>query len=221
MSEGMARQMENFIGEFLDHNAKILTKGFRKIMCIKVCLDVQNPLKRKKRVTYGEDKSTYADFQYERLSLFCFLCGQLGHDESFCPLRLSLGFQKFEFGWDISLRIVTRRETMAMRFHGVEDVNSARGKGVNRELCRRFQRLNQVNEIGSQRCEDETIHNMITESNEVLEERPIGPAEGKKRQRVQQIEGREDFCMVISHFDSMLIGFVKNILKRKYVKGGI
>ncbi|KAH1122608.1 hypothetical protein J1N35_005768 [Gossypium stocksii] len=169
MSEGMARQIGNFIEEFLDYDAKILTKGFRKIMCIRVCLDVRNPLKRKKRVTYGEDKSTYADFQYERLSLFCFLCGQLGYDESFCPLLLSLGFQKVEFGWDISLRMMTRMETMAMSrwnreepkdiiksdmdleeahrrnwmwFHGVEDVNSVRGKGLVMELRRRFHRFN-------------------------------------------------------------------------------
>lgn len=48
MSEGMARQLGNFIGQFLEYDAKILTKGFQKIMRIRVCIDVRSPLKIKK-----------------------------------------------------------------------------------------------------------------------------------------------------------------------------
>ncbi|KAK5842531.1 hypothetical protein PVK06_004902 [Gossypium arboreum] len=91
---------------------------------------------------------------------------------------------------DMDLEDGRRRNQML--FYGVKYINRARGKCVVRELRRRFHRFNQVNEIGSQRIEGETIHNMIMESNEVLEEKPIGLVERKKRQRVQKIKGRED-----------------------------
>ncbi|MBA0692967.1 hypothetical protein Goari_010487, partial [Gossypium aridum] len=48
MSERMARQLENFIGHFLEYDATIITRGFKKLMRIRVCLNVRNPLKRKK-----------------------------------------------------------------------------------------------------------------------------------------------------------------------------
>lgn len=40
MSEGMARQLGNFIGNFLDYDVEIISKGVRKLMRIKVHLDV-------------------------------------------------------------------------------------------------------------------------------------------------------------------------------------
>lgn len=74
MSEGMSKQLGNFIGEFLDYDATIISKRVKKFMRIKVKLNVRNPLQRRKRIAYGHDKMTFAYFQHEKLSLFCFLC---------------------------------------------------------------------------------------------------------------------------------------------------
>ncbi|MBA0618009.1 hypothetical protein Godav_027406 [Gossypium davidsonii] len=73
-------------------------------MQIKVWLDVCLPLKRKKKILLGVSRTVYARFQYERLSLFCFICGKLGHGERFGPLRVRIDSKKIQFGWDISLR---------------------------------------------------------------------------------------------------------------------
>lgn len=51
-------------------------------------MNVFHPLKRKKKLTLPNGTTTYVRFEYERLTLFCFLCGKLGHGESFCPLRV-------------------------------------------------------------------------------------------------------------------------------------
>lgn len=41
------------------------------------------------------------NFKYEKLSLFCFLCGLLGHRDRFCRKRIDLGLGEVEYGWDI------------------------------------------------------------------------------------------------------------------------
>ncbi|KAH1097262.1 hypothetical protein J1N35_014183 [Gossypium stocksii] len=57
----------------------------------------------------SDSKLSYANFKYEKLTLFCFLCGCLGHGENFCPLRLHIGAQEMVFGWDLSLKDQARR----------------------------------------------------------------------------------------------------------------
>lgn len=55
----------------------------------------------------------YARFKYEKLSLFCFICGRLGDGESFCLLRLQVEPSKIIFGWDLSLHAAVRHRNMA------------------------------------------------------------------------------------------------------------
>ncbi|KAK5817476.1 hypothetical protein PVK06_022400 [Gossypium arboreum] len=109
VTEGMARQFGDFIVVFLKYDASMVARGISKFMRIRVLINTRSLLKRKKRIAIGQNKSIYAFFQYERLSLFCFLCGRLGHGKSFCPIQLMLGNQQVEFGWDLSLRAPSKR----------------------------------------------------------------------------------------------------------------
>ncbi|MBA0784692.1 hypothetical protein Gotri_025879 [Gossypium trilobum] len=52
MSKGMARQFGNFISQFLKYDAALVMKGVKKFVFIKVRLDAQISLKRKKRVVF-------------------------------------------------------------------------------------------------------------------------------------------------------------------------
>lgn len=90
MMEGMACQIGDFIGRFLEYDTSLVTRGFGQYMRIRVSIDVRLPLKRKKRISAVQSSSSYEVFQYKRLPLFCFLCGRLGHGESFCQVRLTL-----------------------------------------------------------------------------------------------------------------------------------
>ncbi|KAH1108734.1 hypothetical protein J1N35_012502 [Gossypium stocksii] len=109
MSDRTARQFGDFIGKFMEYDTNLVTRGVSKFMCIRVLIDVRLLLKRRKWINIGQNRFIYALFQYERLSLFCFLCGRLGHGENFCEICLTLENQQVEFGWDLSLRAVPRR----------------------------------------------------------------------------------------------------------------
>ncbi|KAK9008372.1 hypothetical protein V6N11_075270 [Hibiscus sabdariffa] len=71
--------------------------------------DLKKPLKRRKKILLPNGTSAFVSFQYEKLKLFCFRCGKLGHGEGFCPLRVMIGDQDVPFQWDASIRAPVRR----------------------------------------------------------------------------------------------------------------
>ncbi|KAG8486546.1 hypothetical protein CXB51_019985 [Gossypium anomalum] len=68
--EVMAQQF----GDFIDN------RGGHVYMHVRVKLDVRNPLKRRKEIGLPQKEQVYIRFQYEKLSMFCFLCCRLGHN---------------------------------------------------------------------------------------------------------------------------------------------
>ncbi|MFQ6668579.1 hypothetical protein Gotur_034168, partial [Gossypium turneri] len=56
----------------------------------------------------------------EKLMLFCFFCGCLGHGNGFCPIRLMRKVTDFDMGWDISFRAVGRWVTILLTSSGCE-----------------------------------------------------------------------------------------------------
>lgn len=48
-------------------------------------------------------------FKYERLGIFCFMCGVIGHTEHFCEKYLALEHDDGVRGWGADLRAYTRR----------------------------------------------------------------------------------------------------------------
>ncbi|KAG8486699.1 hypothetical protein CXB51_020185 [Gossypium anomalum] len=54
-------------------------------------------------------RCSYVRYKYERLTLFYFYCGRLGHSDSFCEFKMELGVEIVEMGWDLALRAQSRR----------------------------------------------------------------------------------------------------------------
>lgn len=80
-----------------------------KIYVYQSAIGCDNTFETKKEKLIGKDRVVYASFQYEKLSLFYFICGRLGHSKSFCSIRIRIDSSKISFGWDISLRAAPRR----------------------------------------------------------------------------------------------------------------
>ncbi|MBA0790797.1 hypothetical protein Gohar_015422 [Gossypium harknessii] len=126
-SKNFAKQLGNFVGVFLEYDASNLGKENRNYMRIRVQIDVRNPLKRKKQVMSSGTRS-YVKFKYERLSLFCFFYGRLGHNDSYCEARMMLGVDISEMGWDLTLRAPSRR-ALAMNSIWLREEEESRSEG--------------------------------------------------------------------------------------------
>ncbi|MBA0577607.1 hypothetical protein Golob_025036 [Gossypium lobatum] len=86
MSESMAKQFEEFLGQFLEYDTSIRSINSHSFMRIRVQLNVTVPLKRKKKVMVGSNRIFYARFQIDP--------------------------KKIVFGWGISIRAVARRRSV-------------------------------------------------------------------------------------------------------------
>ncbi|MBA0845637.1 hypothetical protein Goarm_022281 [Gossypium armourianum] len=64
--ETIAKQFGDFLGQFIEYDTSILTTEIKKFICIRVPLDVSLPLKRKKKILIGKERTVYACFQYEK-----------------------------------------------------------------------------------------------------------------------------------------------------------
>ncbi|MBA0603910.1 hypothetical protein Gorai_008537 [Gossypium raimondii] len=126
--EKLAVQLGNFLDAFLEYDTLNLGKENRNYMRVRVQLDVRKPLKRKKQVLCNGVRS-YVMFKYERLSLFCFYCGRLGHNDSFCEIKMMARADTEELGWDLSLRAQSRR---ALSMNSIWLREDEVGKGIGR-----------------------------------------------------------------------------------------
>ena len=85
MSELVGKQLGNYIGFFLEYDPSNNGGNIKDYMRLRVSMDVQLPLKRGKRLRTPKRDGFFVSFKYERLDLFCFICGCLGHSDRFCP----------------------------------------------------------------------------------------------------------------------------------------
>ncbi|MBA0785720.1 hypothetical protein Gotri_025374, partial [Gossypium trilobum] len=129
-----------------------------------------------------EAMTAYARFKYEKLSLFYFICGKLGHG------RLRIEPLKIVFGWDLSIRAVVRcRDTETSKWLrttdgfqcSTESLQNAAGGKKNWRTWGEDGSVSIGLGKGSMDCALE------------VENDPIAIMKGKKRQRV--VEGQIDY----------------------------
>jgi hypothetical protein len=111
MSEKNGKQIAESMGEFLEYDAKNNSSYWRKYMRIRVMLDVRRPLKKTKRLKKPGGGTQEVQFKYERLGMFCYYCGLLGHTDETCDLLYSAETDDGARRWGPELRVEARRPT--------------------------------------------------------------------------------------------------------------
>lgn len=100
ISEKYSIDFGNFIGRFLKSDLRNYTQTWRESMRIRVHMDVRKPIKRKLQVKKPTSAWEWVDFKYERLNVFCYFCGVIGHTDRFCRLLYDMpNFPREKFLW--------------------------------------------------------------------------------------------------------------------------
>lgn len=99
MTEVVGRVLGNFIGEFLEYDPRNNSDFWKSYMRIRVSVDVRKSLRRGNKINVGGDNIKVVRFKYERLSVFCYLCGALGHLDNNCDLLFDMEHDDGSRGW--------------------------------------------------------------------------------------------------------------------------
>ncbi|KAL8536503.1 hypothetical protein ACS0TY_011921 [Phlomoides rotata] len=105
----VGERLENFIGRFIQYDESNKGAVWKNYMRIRVEIDVLFPLKRWKNIRMGNGLTARAEFKYEKLNLFCFVCGKLDHIESRCDELYNSINEEVVKGWGPWLKAGDRR----------------------------------------------------------------------------------------------------------------
>jgi hypothetical protein len=72
-------------------------------MRIRVKIDVRKPLKKDAKVKNREGELCTVTFKYEKLGIFYFLCGIMGHAENRCEVHYSMEQDDGRRGWSADI----------------------------------------------------------------------------------------------------------------------
>jgi 14-3-3 protein epsilon len=109
MKEKVGIALGNFIGSLVEYDKNNKTSFWRQYMRLRVRLDVRNPLKKDTRVKNQDGEWCTIRFKYEKLGVFYFVCGIMGHAENRCDVRFAMTSDDVRREWSSELRADSRR----------------------------------------------------------------------------------------------------------------
>jgi hypothetical protein len=109
MKEKNGIQLANYIGAFVEYNKNNNSSFWRQYMRLRVTVDVRQPLKKNTKVKNKEGGWCEVQFKYEKLGIFCFVCGIMGHAENKCEVRFAMEQDDGVRAWSNDIRADPRR----------------------------------------------------------------------------------------------------------------
>jgi hypothetical protein len=116
MTKGVGSKIGDSLGELEDVDVAGDGVGWGRCLRIRVSIDLSKPLERGRALVLG-GKSHWVHFKYEKLPLFCFLCGCIVHGQKGCPAvlqqRMSISDKEKKWGAWLRADSVWRQTNLA------------------------------------------------------------------------------------------------------------
>ncbi|GAU34127.1 hypothetical protein TSUD_66060 [Trifolium subterraneum] len=109
MLETVGKGLANYIGKFVEYDKNNNTSFWRKYIRVKVRVDVRSPLKIGRKIKLNGGNGGVVKFKYEKLGLFCFVCGRLGHAENKCEVKYAMERDDGRRSWSNEIKAEVRR----------------------------------------------------------------------------------------------------------------
>jgi 14-3-3 protein epsilon len=109
MAERVGNTLANYIGSFVEYDKNNKGSFWREYMRIRVRVDIRQPLKKDSRVKNQGGNWCIVNFKYEKLGVFCFVCGLIGNGENRCAVRFVVTEDDGSRAWSKELKAESRR----------------------------------------------------------------------------------------------------------------
>ncbi|XP_058746288.1 uncharacterized protein At4g02000-like [Vicia villosa] len=133
MLEKVGKALGNFAGSFVEYDRNNNTSFWRKYMRLRVRIDVRQSLKKGTKVKNKGGEWCNVLFKYERLGMFCFVCGILGHTEAKCEVKFSMTSDDGKREWSSDLRADNKRSGSNAGSKWLKDDSAGIGKSIDGE----------------------------------------------------------------------------------------
>ena len=81
-SSKILQDIGNYVGVFIESDDNNFSVAWRNYLRIRVSMDAAKPLKRRMKLKKHDSEWLWVEFRYEKLTIFCFIIGCLGHTET-------------------------------------------------------------------------------------------------------------------------------------------
>ncbi|XP_050232856.1 uncharacterized protein LOC126681355 [Mercurialis annua] len=152
-SEKLAKDVGNVLGGFIMQDINPNKNVGANSLRIRVRMDIRKPLKRRTKFKRGPNAWSWLNFQYERIPMFCFYCGVLGHSEKFCSHYFDNPIPKEQLPYDADMRFNPKRVDTKLGDRWLRDDSPVR---VSKE-----QEEDDVEILNGKISENLSIHNPI------------------------------------------------------------
>ncbi|XP_019191313.1 PREDICTED: nucleolin-like [Ipomoea nil] len=107
--ENIAKAIGDYLGTFIRADRNNFDGSWKSFLRVRVLLDITKPLRRRVKLRKGGGDWFWAEFKYERLPHFCFLCGLMDHTDPYCPRRYEVTEEEEVRPYGSWLRATRRR----------------------------------------------------------------------------------------------------------------
>ncbi|XP_060960746.1 uncharacterized protein LOC133031286 [Cannabis sativa] len=133
MLEKVVRSAGAYIGTYVKSDPKNFNGLWREYLRVRTTVDIEKPLKRRMKLCKENGDWIWANFKYEHLPTFCFVCGIIGHADRFSPKRFDQPMDQLVKPYGAALRADLKKKNYLVGAKwlrsGAEEGGAAAGCG--------------------------------------------------------------------------------------------